>query len=329
VASELAPDTAHERSPVGEGDPVVERLWGTNPMHWVAGIQQRCLLTSGDPGLVQTRLYVGALGISVSERPPAITSGAVTGDRRIVTFPMAGTWPARINGTPQARAYFSISGRGSESEVVEQVPWLSANMVFPADADFLDNWRDSNALAVFSVAEAALNPIRGIVVRALEAAVNRPECLRDDSFYAVFYDAIVLAMTELVAAPRTQLNRRSFAAALRVVRDVDAVILEVGPGHVTAVELSRAVGRSLRIIQDSLSAIKGIGLSKYLLKSRLWAARQALEAALPGTMVKKVALENGFWHLGRFAQRYREIFGESPSTTLGRRPRVSMVNQAE
>jgi AraC-like DNA-binding protein len=37
-------------------------------------------------------------------------------------------------------------------------------------------------------------------------------------------------------------------------------------------------------------------------------------------LVKEVALANGFWHLPHFSPRYRELFGELPSQTLGRDP---------
>jgi transcriptional regulator GlxA family with amidase domain len=32
--------------------------------------------------------------------------------------------------------------------------------------------------------------------------------------------------------------------------------------------------------------------------------------------VKRVALDQGFGHLGRFSAHYRELFGESPSATI-------------
>jgi transcriptional regulator GlxA family with amidase domain len=45
--------------------------------------------------------------------------------------------------------------------------------------------------------------------------------------------------------------------------------------------------------------------------------RRALRGAQPGKhLVKTIALGHGFWHLGRFAQDYRALFGETPSETL-------------
>jgi AraC family ethanolamine operon transcriptional activator len=32
--------------------------------------------------------------------------------------------------------------------------------------------------------------------------------------------------------------------------------------------------------------------------------------------VKSIALDSGFWELGRFAVEYKRLFGESPSETL-------------
>jgi AraC-like DNA-binding protein len=59
--------------------------------------------------------------------------------------------------------------------------------------------------------------------------------------------------------------------------------------------------------------------TEYLRAARAAAARQELLAADPGvTTVTAVALRWGFTHVGRFADRYRTAFGESPTDTLRR-----------
>ena len=61
---------------------------------------------------------------------------------------------------------------------------------------------------------------------------------------------------------------------------------------------------------------------------RLWAlteARRRLSAADSGDrLVTAIGLDLGFGHLGRFAQYYREVYGESPSATVrGDRSRLA------
>ncbi len=73
-----------------------------------------------------------------------------------------------------------------------------------------------------------------------------------------------------------------------------------------------------RVFQNAL----GMGPVTYLRRLRLNAVRRALQEPGKGSAsVTEVALEQGFWHLGRFAEQYLELFGESPHETLRRSDR--------
>lgn len=53
-------------------------------------------------------------------------------------------------------------------------------------------------------------------------------------------------------------------------------------------------------------------------RMRLARARQELQRSAASATVTDIALSNGFSQLGRFAARYRKVFGELPSTTIQR-----------
>jgi AraC-like DNA-binding protein len=89
----------------------------------------------------------------------------------------------------------------------------------------------------------------------------------------------------------------------------------LGPLHM--LEISLAIGVSGRTLRLACQEQFGVSPTQYLLLRRMRLARRALRRADPElTRVTDVATDLGFWELGRFSVKYREIFGESPSTTL-------------
>ena len=82
-------------------------------------------------------------------------------------------------------------------------------------------------------------------------------------------------------------------------------------------EISDAIGVSSRTLRMACQTQLGVSPTRYLLLRRMGLARRALRDADPlVTRVTDVATEYGFLELGRFAVKYRQIFGETPSSTL-------------
>ena len=103
-------------------------------------------------------------------------------------------------------------------------------------------------------------------------------------------------------------------AALRRMRDH---IADHRNSVVRLDSLCEASGMSRRGLEYACEALLGVGVNAYLRLHRLQGARRALLAADPrSSSVKKIALDWGYWHLGRFAREYREAFGEYPRDTL-------------
>jgi transcriptional regulator GlxA family with amidase domain len=88
-------------------------------------------------------------------------------------------------------------------------------------------------------------------------------------------------------------------------------------------ELCELIGVADRTLRSCCAEFLGISPSRYILLRRLRQVRRALRDADPNMVnVAELAGHYGFTQLGRFAGAYRTVFGETPSTTLGRAPKI-------
>jgi transcriptional regulator GlxA family with amidase domain len=102
-----------------------------------------------------------------------------------------------------------------------------------------------------------------------------------------------------------------------IVARVNAFLRDNLGESVTVAELSRIAGVSERTLRAAFHDVIGISPKQHLINQRLHAAHAALCAASPeSSTVTDIAMAFGFFELGRFAGRYRQVFGEVPSHTL-------------
>src|SRR5215203_5056048 len=84
-------------------------------------------------------------------------------------------------------------------------------------------------------------------------------------------------------------------------------------------EICAATGASERTLRVCCHEHLGMGPVRYLWLRRMHLARRALIIATEQTAgVTEIAMDPGFWELGRFAVNYRALFRESPSASLRR-----------
>jgi AraC family ethanolamine operon transcriptional activator len=81
--------------------------------------------------------------------------------------------------------------------------------------------------------------------------------------------------------------------------------------------LCQLTGVGARTLNTAFQEVTGDSPMRFIKRRRLNAARHALSTG-EAESVKSAALDHGFWHLGRFAHEYRNLFGERPSKTLSR-----------
>jgi len=86
----------------------------------------------------------------------------------------------------------------------------------------------------------------------------------------------------------------------------------------TISSVAQGVRVSPRTLRYSFEEILGVSPRCYLSALRLQRVRCELCGHGQAHSIQRIAQEYGFWHLGRFAQYYREAFGELPSDTCRR-----------
>ena len=116
-------------------------------------------------------------------------------------------------------------------------------------------------------------------------------------------------VTALESEPRRMRGLRKAVEYLRHTPNV----------HIPMSSLCRISGMSERSLQYAFRDAFGMTPNETMLHRRLHFVRQALLGSdTQNASVTEVAMQFGFSELGRFANRYRKLFGELPSQTLTR-----------
>ncbi|MDL1975236.1 MAG: helix-turn-helix transcriptional regulator [Deltaproteobacteria bacterium] len=83
-------------------------------------------------------------------------------------------------------------------------------------------------------------------------------------------------------------------------------------------DIAAAAGVSARSLHRNFRRHRGYSPLEFLRLARLKRVRAELETGRPNITVTSVAMDYGFFHLGRFSQFYKRRYGESPCKTLQR-----------
>ena len=161
---------------------------------------------------------------------------------------------------------------------------------------------------------------RDCAVDALDVAKRNAE-IRDSLHWAcavsrTIIDAIEFALEQNTIPFVPVLPRASERLAL--VERARSTLLDNDDEPVLIGTVCRQLRVSRRTLQSSFSAEFGMCPAEYVRTYRLNRCRDELRRSSPGTTVIEVASRWGFWHPGRFARCYRQLFHESPSNTLRR-----------
>ncbi|MDK3075296.1 helix-turn-helix domain-containing protein [Sedimentitalea sp. JM2-8] len=152
---------------------------------------------------------------------------------------------------------------------------------------------------------------------------SNPELLTDRTVSlheALVEDALIAAIGSV--QPTRNLQTYAYRTE-KIAKQVEDYIHDNFREALTMTQISEELGYSLRVMQKSFRARKGMSVRSFLSAVRLDAMHAALVAAKPGMTVTRAAVDAGLFHLGRSSAAYRAQYGELPSETFDRHSRAS------
>ena len=124
----------------------------------------------------------------------------------------------------------------------------------------------------------------------------------------------------ILDCPRQTLDhsqQKHLAHDRRLIQRVFDLVMTAPQEHFNVLQLANAAGVSVRQLQHSFTSFTGVSPSQWQRLRRLnFARRDLLRMSAAETTVAEIAMRWSFWHLGRFSETYRALFGELPSSTL-------------
>lgn len=165
--------------------------------------------------------------------------------------------------------------------------------------------------------------VRSLLARFFLATAATPEILSRPALLKDFAAELVAVLgreydgRDDPSPPRR--GRIAKVDAIAVARAVEVIEALDGP-RMPIHDLANAVGVPERTLRSGFNKYLGLSPRKYMLLRTMHRARSCLASGRADeTTVARIAMDLGIWDLGRFAMRYRALFGELPSATLHRR----------
>jgi AraC family transcriptional regulator, ethanolamine operon transcriptional activator len=263
-----------------------------------------------------SRVDWGRYALSVLAR------GDLSDDMVSVTMALEGQGDWRVQGQRVETGDMAIFAEGGELLVAlpARAQWLS--MQVPRSR--------LEALGLYAPLRLAsgVARIRGAIAPGLQRSLAglAPVLAPHDTPRRGEAAAIELAHAELMSTLLGELARRvdsgGGAASLapgerwKVIRRAEAYLESRGDESVRIDDLCVAACTSLSRLERAFREAFGVSPRRYLALRRLAAVRRELLRGEANLSVTEVATRWGFFHLGRFSQEYRLLYGERPSQTL-------------
>jgi AraC-like DNA-binding protein len=184
-------------------------------------------------------------------------------------------------------------------------------------AHFAHNAPSTSGCRVVAPSSGALARLRLLHYSAENLTAALPGSSICPEFEHELEQALLQATSDCVSVSSVRTETTAVQHHRMIVRRFREILKADPSATLPMQEISDLVGVSGRTLRMVCQEQFGVSPTQYMLLRRLNLARIALRQSAPDTArVTDIATAFGFWELGRFAVRYRQIFGETPSATL-------------
>jgi AraC-like DNA-binding protein len=223
------------------------------------------------------------------------------------------------NGIPVNGCAIGFTQGRSHWRVREEAANWYFSMMFTRSVDERGWPEVIDSYALFNASSQSMNDLRSMLSSMFTVAAESSERELTNLVLHSMEDTLLLALDRAFRSSDVKLiDQRPSNLNLKLVREIDARIESHPSETIYSSALAKELGVSVRSLHSATVNIRGMSLHRYLKAKRLWLVYRGLLYAPPGTKVKSVALEHGFWHLSNFSADYQALFGELPSHTLAR-----------
>ena len=282
----------------------------------VKGYDARYLPTTSDHQFSKLELTLGSGRLTVASRPPMFFEETVIADEGVVTFQLEDDFAANVNGHSVSADTIALWKKGTDYRA-RQGSRLTHCALFVSAPFSTRDWPEPAPTDSYMWigAESSYN-LRSCVNNVVEVAQKDPARLANANVVKGIEESIISGIDGALSTVVLSASTAAAARYLVICKRAEAYLRESRFRVDSNFEVAQACGVSVRTLHNALVCVLGISLGRYLLLHRLWLVRNALLRANPDALVKSIALDHGFWHLGRFSRLYYSRFGEAPSTTF-------------
>jgi AraC family ethanolamine operon transcriptional activator len=307
---------------VGERDiPNINVVRFDEPAEYAASVKgyaARYLPTTNDHRFVKLELALGSGCLTVTSRPPMLYEGIVVADEGVVTFQLEDSIRANVNGHSVGADNIALWRKGTDYRAHQQSR-LTQCALFVSDAFSARDWPEPAPSDRFMRIgmDSGLH-LQSCVNDIVEVIRRDPARLANPNVVKGIDQSIVGGIGGALSS--MILSRSSVATSryIAITRRAEEYLRESRLRVHSSLEVAKACEVTPRTLHNAFVSVFGVSLGRYLMLRRLWMVRNALLRASPDALVKSIALDHGFWHLGRFSTLYYSRFGESPSATLAK-----------